>query len=93
MIELTYRQKLAFRYIVQYWEKNDNIPKLREIQKHFGWASQSSAVQMMSVLIKKEYMDSYVSNGAKNSKFRFGPAGKPLAILAITENETNKQAL
>lgn len=55
--ELSERQKEAYDYIVSYMTENGFCPSMREICDELGYASSSSAYQILHALEVKGYVE------------------------------------
>jgi len=67
MKDLTDTQANVAEFCRGYLARNDTIPTTRAIQKHFGWASQTTAINALKVLVTKGIMEESPESG----KLRF----------------------
>ena len=53
MSKLTVKQESVFQFLKTFHQKNGLMPSTREIQNHFGFASQTAAVSHLRALVNK----------------------------------------
>lgn len=53
MTQITDRQLEVYLFLKSYQEEHGYSPTTREIQQHFGWGSQTAAVQHLAALRRK----------------------------------------
>jgi SOS-response transcriptional repressor LexA len=49
---VTHRQTEVFNFMADFYERNDEIPPMWAIAKHFGWASANAAMQHVDALFR-----------------------------------------
>jgi len=63
---LTESQTRVYRYLVDYFCENDQIPSHHAIREHFGWASPNTSVEYLKRFEKRGYIERNACN-----KYRF----------------------
>lgn len=66
MQDITENQQRVLAWCREYFERNHQMPTGRAIQQQFGYASQTSAVNILGALEKKGYL---ARNEAGNYRF------------------------
>ena len=54
---LTARQAQVYNFLVDFFDKNDQLPSTRAMKDHFGWGSQTSAMQMIQIFHRKNWLE------------------------------------
>jgi SOS-response transcriptional repressor LexA len=54
---LTQKQKAVYIYMLYFYQIEDRLPSSWEMKRHFGWASQTAAMNYLHLLSKKGYLE------------------------------------
>ena len=65
-MQLTQREEMVFAYLIEYFERNDQLPACHVTANYFGWASPNAALDYFNSLKRKGLIE---KNDA--SKWRF----------------------
>ena len=65
-LSLTATQSQVWHFLIEYFDRNDQLPPYKAIAERFGWASHNAAVEMMQALESKGYIERNESG-----KYRF----------------------
>lgn len=72
MSPLTDRQKEVHAYLIYFHAEEDRLPSSWELTRHFGWESQTSAMDYLKVLTHKGYLEHRQDpEKGKNGWYRF----------------------
>jgi hypothetical protein len=64
-------QEKVFAYMIAFHYIEDRLPSGRELQSHFGWSSQTSAVSYMEALARKGRIEHRESLEFRKGWWRF----------------------
>jgi SOS-response transcriptional repressor LexA len=51
------KQIEVYQFLVDYFNRNDQLPSCRAISNHFGWSSDNAAFCFMSTLQKRGFIE------------------------------------